>query len=251
MGTISYTIPVAGSTLNSVADPEIATALQTILTWANGNVDAVNLSNALAQSACVNESGQTVKGSSIISTSQTTTSTSFTTLSTPDQVTGITVGTGGLLAVQYQALWAMSSGLSQAAIFIGSNQLKVQAYLGGTRGPALQAAGCSAPGNFNMPLFTFSGGLASVLDTGSASYSADVTTGQAVGFATTAPATAAIESVLGTTYVNSQAPVGGGWCLIDNLPAGTYAVSVQFKANSGDTITALNRRLRVMALSFA
>lgn len=29
--------------MNSIADPEIATALQTLLTWANGNVDAANI----------------------------------------------------------------------------------------------------------------------------------------------------------------------------------------------------------------
>lgn len=50
MGTISYTVPVAGTDLNSVADPEIATALTTLLTFANGNVDVVNLS-ATAQTA--------------------------------------------------------------------------------------------------------------------------------------------------------------------------------------------------------
>lgn len=46
MGTLSYTIPTPGSTLNSVADPEVATALQTLLTWANGNIDASNISPA-------------------------------------------------------------------------------------------------------------------------------------------------------------------------------------------------------------
>jgi microcystin-dependent protein len=50
MGTISYVVPVAGTDLNSIADPEISTALTTILTWANGGIDASNLSSAfLAQ----------------------------------------------------------------------------------------------------------------------------------------------------------------------------------------------------------
>jgi hypothetical protein len=47
MGSISYTIPTAGSTLNSIADPEIASALQTLLTWANGNVDGANVAATL------------------------------------------------------------------------------------------------------------------------------------------------------------------------------------------------------------
>lgn len=43
MTTLSYTVPVAGSTLNSVADPEVATALTTILTWSGGNIDGTNV----------------------------------------------------------------------------------------------------------------------------------------------------------------------------------------------------------------
>jgi microcystin-dependent protein len=46
MGTISFVVPVAGTDLNSVADPEISTALTTILTWANGNIDASNVSSS-------------------------------------------------------------------------------------------------------------------------------------------------------------------------------------------------------------
>lgn len=48
MTTLSYTVPVAGSTLNAIADPQVSTALNTILTWANGNVDTTNLSATAA-----------------------------------------------------------------------------------------------------------------------------------------------------------------------------------------------------------
>lgn len=44
--SLSYTIPVAGSTLNSIADPEVATALGSILTWANGGIAGADLSPA-------------------------------------------------------------------------------------------------------------------------------------------------------------------------------------------------------------
>lgn len=42
MTTLTYTVPTAGSTLNSVADPEIATALNAILSWST-NIDGTNV----------------------------------------------------------------------------------------------------------------------------------------------------------------------------------------------------------------
>ena len=47
MGTISYTIPVVASTSFNTAAAEVDTALQTLLTWANGNVDGANVSATL------------------------------------------------------------------------------------------------------------------------------------------------------------------------------------------------------------
>jgi hypothetical protein len=41
---LTYTIPTAGVTPNSTAAPEVDTALQSILTWANQNVDSANIS---------------------------------------------------------------------------------------------------------------------------------------------------------------------------------------------------------------
>ena len=43
MTTLAYTVPVPGSDLNSIADPEIATALTSIKTWANGSIDGTNV----------------------------------------------------------------------------------------------------------------------------------------------------------------------------------------------------------------
>lgn len=42
--SLSYTVPSPGSTLNSVADPEVASALNAILSWANGNIQGNDLS---------------------------------------------------------------------------------------------------------------------------------------------------------------------------------------------------------------
>lgn len=220
MGTLSYTVPVAGTDLNSLADPELATALSTILTWANGNVDAINLSAVLAQSATVNQAGQTVKGATNISTSQSTSSTTYTTLATPDQVTGIVLPSNGLICVWYQATWQSSvNAAGSAAIFVGSNQLQAE-NTGAS--PAAQSAVTSGTAN-NSPLFSAAPGLSGANVTG---YTGDVTTGQAVGAA------------------NS-----GGPCYIF-VSAGTYTISVQFKASSG-SVTASNRKLWVEAKSFS
>ena len=43
MTTLSYTLPVAGSTLNQTADPELVTAFNTTQAWANGNIDGANV----------------------------------------------------------------------------------------------------------------------------------------------------------------------------------------------------------------
>src|SRR5690242_14954138 len=48
MTTLSYTVPVAGTDLNSVADPEIATALTAIKNWATGNIDSGNVATTAA-----------------------------------------------------------------------------------------------------------------------------------------------------------------------------------------------------------
>lgn len=43
MTSLNLTLPQAGTTLNSVADPEVVAALSAIQTWANGNIDTSNM----------------------------------------------------------------------------------------------------------------------------------------------------------------------------------------------------------------
>lgn len=226
MGQISIPIPVTGQP-NSTEDVKIASALTTIETWANGNVDATNLTAGLAQSAIVNQVAQTVKGTSNIGASETRTNTAFGLMPTPDQVTGIVLPTNGLIAVWYQATWQSSVGAAgQAAIFIGTNQLSV--VNGSASGsPVTQNASMGASAATNASLSTFWGGLTSAQPAGG--YTGDVTTGQAVG-------------------AESTGAIYGGPCYVF-AAAGTYAVSVQFKASSG-SVTASSRKLWVMALSF-
>ena len=175
------------------------------------------------------------RGASIVATSQSTGSTSFTTLATPDQVTGIVLPTNGLIQVFYQATWQESViGGAQAAIFLGSNQAK--AALQNVASPVVIPAFISgSSANVAVPLATNGpGGLASLQGTsGGLAYTGDVTTGQFVA---------------GGSFSAAGGLMGGPCYLF--AAAGTYTVSVQFKASSG-TVTVSNRRLYVQALPYA
>lgn len=63
MGIISLSIPQVGLP-NSTEDPKIASDFNTIMTWANGNVDLTNLSASVA--AMVTQSQQSITGSASI-----------------------------------------------------------------------------------------------------------------------------------------------------------------------------------------
>jgi hypothetical protein len=224
MGQITLQIPQSGQ-LFSTEGPKVAsdmTALQAVI---NGNLDTTNLTAAVSQSAGVNAGGVVVKGATSIATSESRTNVAYGTLTTPDQVTGIVLPTNGLLAVWYQASWQESvAGAARAAMFLGANQVQFADF----SAPIVQATAQSDLGtpNLNRPLYTRANGLVSGPSTAT-NYTGDVTTGQIVGSS------------------NSD----GGPCYIF-AAAGTYTVSVQFKASSG-SVTASGRKLWVQALSFA
>lgn len=172
----------------------------------------------------LSESGTTRRGKSIIATSQATGSATYTTLATPDLVT-VTLPTDGLLYITYHATWSQTvASAARAAIFLSATQLKGSD--GNTGVPVVSEAGCSATANQDHALYTSGGGLVGNDQTGGWS---DVTTGQVIG------------QVLG---------VGGGSAPGGQIEvfaaAGTYDVSVKFKASSG-TVTASNRKLWVKA----
>ena len=185
--------------------------------------------------------GSTLSTSNI-STTETLTSAAYATLTTPDQVTGIVLATNGLIAVWYQAMWQESvAGAGRAAIFIGSNQLQVQSIV--AHAPATQAAATSATtAAVDVPLFSFAGGLASV--NAASGSTADVTTGQVVGIARGTTTGTPAEEIGGTVGQLPTSSSIGGPCYIQGLAAGTYTISVQFKATSG-SVTAKNRKLWV------
>lgn len=194
--------------------------------------------------------GQQDQGKSIIATSESRTNVAYGLLTTPDRVQNVVMPTDGLIAVLYQATWQESvNGAARAAIFIGANQQTINAISGPL---AVAAATTAAGGGTDHPLVSHPGGLGSL---GSAAASgADVTTGQAVGLVAYGGTAVPLGVELGGTVYQGVAPdathayLYGGPCYIF-AAAGTYDVSVQFKATSG-SVTAKNRKLWVWSRYF-
>lgn len=161
-------------------------------------------------------------GKSIIAAEQTTTSTTYTLLGTPDRVQNIVLPTDGLIFVSFRALAAEGLGQGKAAIFLGNNQLKKPNSAGGGAAVVSEA---SLVGNSYQWLTSAPHGL--VFITGSVAATGGITTGFAFG---------------------DQAGYGGV-CAIE-AAAGTYDVSVRFKASSGSTVYAGDRKLRVWSQAF-
>lgn len=154
-------------------------------------------------------------GKAIIDAEQSTTSTSYTLLGTPDRVQDIVLPADGLIFVHYRALVKSSSfpGFSFAALFLNGTQLKTMTA---AAVPAQQRA--AIDDNEYQWLTTTTGGLASAPAAGAASDG--VTSGLA----------------------------GATVCAIE-AAAGSYTVSVQFAAAS-PTTSAKARRLRVWSQAF-
>ncbi len=186
------------------------------------------------------------RGATNIAASQSTASASYTTLGTPDQVTGIVLPTNGLIRVWYQAQ-CTSTAASNAAIFLGSNQLQVMGNDGTTHGPITTSTVIN--NTLAQALFSYPLGL--IASNSGSTYTADATTGQAVGFFNQGGAIAGVQAGANTGQTFSFATnviAFGGPCDIF-AAAGTYTVSVQFKSTG--TVTALNRKLWVQAVSFS
>lgn len=226
MGIVAFTYDIQNGQPND-ADQVMAN-LNTLLGLVNGNLDDVNLSAALAAVLGVTQGSTKRRGKTITATAESTGSTSYTTLTTPDEVTNIVLPTDGLLFVAFQALWRETvDGAARAALFLGSNQLKGQKV--GDAAPAVQEA--EGPGNANIwtPLATGAEGLAGRAGSSNTSSGSDVTTGQVVSYDAT-----------------TGAP-GGACCIF--AAAGTYTVGVRFKASSG-SVEVKERKLWAWTLGF-
>lgn len=220
-----------------------------------GSVDTSVLADDAVTPAKLSEA----RGKAVIATEESRTNTAYGTLTTPDRVSSVVVPSDGLLCIAYQAVWKESvAKAARAALFIGANQLKVQANGGGTVEPSTTAAtlgagsGIAAPStNLYKPLVS-DPSLGLVSDMATSATANDVATGQLIGFVSTQDP---IGIELGGTVTNVtpgatnyMPTTRGGACLVF-VAAGTYDVSVQFKASSG-SVTVKNRRLYVWTIGF-
>jgi len=206
----------------------------------NGALDDDNLRAALATILGVSAGATVRRGKSIIATEEARTNVAYGTLTTPDRVSSIVLPSDGLICVAYQATWKSSVvDVGSAAIFLGANQLQ-GAALNAAAPNVQEATTQNANANVFIPLASYPGGLQGRVNTISAStnYTSDVSTGQILGgFRLSAEGNgiAASEWLGGPCYIFAA--------------AGTYDVSVQFKASSG-SVTAKNRKLWVWTIGF-
>jgi len=187
-----------------------------------GGLDGDNLTATAASQLGLSDTvgPATRRGAVSIATAESTSSATYTTLTTPDKVSSVVLPTNGLLLIGYVALWQNSVGSAgRAAIFIGANQLKNYPTTGGVA-TVQEVTGNNSTG-VNTVLASNQIGLGG--STGSAT--TEVTTGVTVGNAN-----------------------NGGFAVV-TAAAGTYDISVQFKASSG-SVTVQNRHLWVWTIGF-
>lgn len=209
-------------------------------------LDGENLAAALAAILGVTQAGSIRRGYTSIPSEDSRTNAAYGLLANPDRVSNIVVPTGGLLRIAYQARWLESvAGAARAAVFIGANQLKVANYGGApVTQAAVMATGAGTPSTYT-PLHSSNRGLLSAPSR--ASSTADVTTGQILGAAMTFGTDSLVE-LGGTVLIQEEFHLDGGEIIVF-LDAGTYDVSIQFKASSG-TVYARERRLWVESRGF-
>lgn len=189
------------------------------------------------------------RGKSIIATSESTSSTSYTTLTTPDQVSSLVLPADGLIWVMLQATWKGTTSDCKAAIFLDSTQLKAATL--NNLAPVTIEAGTGGSGNKWEVLCTTPANLITSYDT-LADYSGDVTTGQVQGVIGS-PADGA--SQRWRDSAGSYSPGGNsflqGGAMAIFAAAGTYTISVKFQTPSGgDTVTVKDRKLWVWTMGF-
>lgn len=193
----------------------------------NGALDVDNLLAAVKTKLGLSDAGNVRRGKSIVPTEETRPNVAYGLMTTPDRVSSVVLPADALLVVAFQALFKSSVATAgRAAIFVGSNQVKIQDA--NQRAAVVQEA--ATQGTDYDPVTTFGGGL--IAGTASAGdHSDDVSTGQVLGVNTTVTA------------------FYGGPCYIHGLPAGTYDVSVQFRAGAG-SVSVKGRKLFVWTLGF-
>jgi hypothetical protein len=196
---------------------QVQDVLSEIVAAVNG-LDGENLSTALAEYLGISKSGSPRRGKTIIATEEARTDTAYGLMTTPDRVSGIVLPTDGVLLVTYHAMWKNSVGSAgRAAVFLGANQAKYGASNGGAPAVA-EATGHGATG-YDWLATVSTGPVLGTVNSANA-VTGGITTGM---------------SMIGTAALFAA--------------AGTYDVSVQFKATSG-SVTVKERRLYVAAVGY-
>jgi hypothetical protein len=181
-------------------------------------------------------------GKSIIPAEQSRTNTSYGLLGTPDRVSGLVLpNDDDLIFIAYEALWKCAVGANgRAAIFINSNQLKVQTVIGSSRAePIVNEARPGGGADIYQTLVSAPFGLANLL--APINTSSHVATGQALAIIDDS-VSALLETMVEGNTVDLGPGASGGICVVKGLPAGEYEVSVQYRATSG-SVTAKERAL--------
>lgn len=231
MGLIAPTLPTIGQQRGD-GEVSVRSTLVALLNEFNGNIESANIKDGSITAADLASGVVKVKPypANVVVTQETRTNTAYGLMTTPDRVQNVVLPTNGLIAIAYQARWQESVlGAARAAIFIGANQLKT--VVGGTTAPVVQEADIGYTAGANFSLSTHLSGLVGINTSG---YTGDVTTGQIVGMK------------IDTTDSTGS---WGGFCLVF-AAAGTYDISVQYKASSGNVL-ADNRKLWVATLDFS
>lgn len=180
----------------------------------------------------------------VISSTQERTENTYATLGTADEIPNLIVPTGGLVIVDYSAIVECTKlEKGRAAIFFGSNQLKVASGASVTGATEAAVFGASTE-NVGQRLTTFPGGL--IANKGNASTFAgfDVSTGLAGGVVIE-EGSASVEiggTLRSIANAATLSAVFGGLLIVRSLSAGTYNLSVRFKTSEG-MLAAKQRRL--------
>lgn len=177
-------------------------------------------------------------GKCIVAAEQARTNTAYGLHTTPDRVQNVVVPTDALVLVWYQAMWRETvAGAAQAQIFVGSNEIK---WIGSDATGSTTNGAVMGGGTSYVALATGALGLVSGDGTAGIAAGSYATTGHAIGVGK--------NPSYGNPLAAADAGPWGGACSLF-LAAGTYDISVQFKASSG-SVSAKDRRLWVRVLPF-
>ena len=133
--------PTAGATLanllGAAAVPASSTVVGYVLVPANASsIVTADIASVAAQATSFLPpavAGAGRGGAVNIAGAQSTASATFTTLTTPDQVTGVVLPANGLIAVAYDAIWSSTTGTGQAQIYLGGTPVSLpNAIMGGS-----------------------------------------------------------------------------------------------------------------------